>query len=473
MADMKVLLVDAPYVRVYGPLKGVFSKHPCQGLMSISAVLKAQGHDVRVIDPETEGLNDAALAQIVREFRPGIVGISAMTSNILLAYDAVRLVKAVDRDTFTVIGGYHASALPERTLTECPELDAVCVGEGEHAMSELADGKGLPEVAGLVFRRGGEVIRNQPRPITEDIDSLPLPDFDCLPLEKYHPHLHKAREGKWTTIITSRGCPYRCYYCASRIVNLGRFRAHSVHRVMDMIYALKERGFTYLRIFDDEFTVDKKRVMDICDRLVGEKVGIIWDCNSRVNIVDRELLQRMKEAGCILVFYGCESGNQEVLDRICKQITVAQTVEAFRMTHEAGMEANGSWILGNVWDTKETVEDTIRLAKRLIPYSTQHYFNFALPSPGTRFWDIAVEQGRACYDWSKYTLQNEPIYVPPAMTRDELMALMAKAHREVFFSPRFILNRALNMRSLGELKANISGLYTLVGAVRSWGAVRR
>jgi len=466
---MKVLLVDAPYVRVYGPLSGVFSKHPCQGLMSISAVLKAAGHDVRVIDPETQGLTDEDVLGLIRGFQPSIVGVSAMTSNILLAYEVVRLSKRADNRILTLIGGYHASALPERTLMECRELDAVCVGEGEYAMLELAGGKAPADVAGLVWRAGDAVMRTVERPLIGDIDSLPMPDFDCLPLDQYHPHLHKAKDGKWTTIITSRGCPYKCYYCASRIVNKGRFRAHSVNRVMDMIYALKERGFTYLRVFDDEFTVDRKRVLDVCDRLVEEKVGIIWDCNSRVNVVDRELLARMKAAGCILVFYGCESGNQGVLDKICKQITVEQIVEAFKATSESGMEANGSWILGNVWDTKETIEDTIRLAKRLVPYSTQHYFNFALPSPGTRFWDIAVEEGRACYDWSKYTLQNEPIYVPKSMTREELMHLMARAHKEVFYSPRFMLNRALRMRSFGELKANVKGLYTLTKAMATWG----
>lgn len=465
---MRILLIDSPQKSVYGNLKEAFSKHPNLGLMHISANLKKEGHDIRVIDPEVQEINIDKLKDIINSFKPNIAGFSSMTSTIPWVYSTVKVVKAMNQKIITILGGYHATALPERTLKECPELDITAMGEGEYTLLELANNMDKDKIKGIAFRDGKNIAVNEKRPLLMNLDLLPMPDWDCLPLEKYKPHLHRSKSLKWTCVALSRGCPYDCYFCSSKIINQRMYRKHSVERVMEIFLDLKKRGFDYIRIVDDEFALDQQWVHSICNRIIENRLKIKWDCNGRINIVNKDLLIKMKKAGCDSVFYGCESGSQEILDKMNKKITTQQIIETAALTHKVGLNADLSWIIGNYWDNKETIIETINLAKKLNKYANNQYINFAIPLPGSLFWELVVKENKACYDWSKYTLQNEPIYIPKNMTKQELMHLMSLAHKKIFMSPTLVWNKLKKIRSLDDLTSNIKGFFILNKAINGW-----
>lgn len=466
--DMKVMLIDTPYKMLYGPLKEVFSKYPPYGLMQISSVLKNNGFEVKVLDPEILNYDHNSLRREIIKFDPQILGISCMTSNLLLAYDIAKMAKIINPDMFVILGGYHASALPTQTLKECQYLDAVCIGEGEYTFLELARKLPLKNIRGLVFRNGSYVVKTPPRPLIENLDALPFPDFESVPLKKYRPHIHKVKKRSSTVILTSKGCPYSCYFCASHVVNQRRCRFHSVNRVLGMFSKLIEMGFTYFRVIDDEFVLSGKRIKQICELISKNKLDIVWDCNARVSNVNREVLAKMRKAGCEMITYGCESGNPSVLKKIRKGITIEQIRKAVKLTHELGIEASASWMLGHPWDTVKTVNDTIKLAKSLNSYITHHYFNFATPLPGTLFWEIAKRVGRCSRDWSIYQYQNIPPYIPPRLSESSLLKFMSLAHREVMLSKDFIFNRIKRVTSPVELKANLQGFLCLMKSIHKW-----
>ena len=257
---MKILLIDPPQREIYGNLKNVFSKHPNLGLMHLSAVLKKNNHEVKLIDPELQNINMENLKRLIEDFKPEIVGFSSMTSTIPWVFKVSTFIKSLHSKIITVLGGYHGSALPKETLKECSGLDVVVVGEGEYTLVELADRITKKKIKGNAFRDGKKIIMTSPRKLLLDLDSLPLPDFDCLPLIKYKPHSHRSNGMKWTCVTFSRGCPYNCYYCASKIINHQKYRKHSVDRVIKIFSELRKRGFRYFRIIDDEFTLDKRWV---------------------------------------------------------------------------------------------------------------------------------------------------------------------------------------------------------------------
>jgi radical SAM superfamily enzyme YgiQ (UPF0313 family) len=465
---MKVMLIDAPYKFLYGPFEKVFSKYPPYGLMQISSLLKNNGIEVQLIDPEIEGYDANSLANKIKQYQPDIIGISCMTSNLLVAYEIAKLIKFVNPDIFIILGGPHVSALPFRTLKECQYIDAICIGEGEYTILELAKKNPLKRVRGLAFRKNSRLVMTPPRPLIENLDVLPFPDFDSVPLKKYKPHTHKMKKHLATSILTSRGCPFSCYFCASHVINKRCYRYHSVSRVLDILSELVARGFTYFRILDDEFLLNKKRVKQICDKIIENRLKIIWDCNARVDNVNSEILKKMRLAGCQLITYGCESGNQRVLKMIRKGITVNQIRLATKAAWKFGIEVTLSWMLGHPWDDVNTINDTIKLAKSLDKFTTQHYFNFAIPLPGTLFWEIAKKTGRLSTNWNFYMFQNRPVYIPPNLSGTTLTRLMKVAYKEVFFSKNIILNRIKKITSLEELKGNFIGFISLMKGIREW-----
>lgn len=394
---MKVLLIDPGNVS-----ESWYQTRQCPnlGLAYIGAILKEHDHNVRILDMATYHLNLNDLVDIVTEFQPDIAGISAASFNILDAYDVITAVKSVSSDIFTVLGGAHGSALSQRTLRECSSIDAVVVGEGERVMLDLCE-----------TRKPGIHIG---KPI-KDLDNLPFPDWDMYDYSKYKKAYSIAfdYECHLYPIVSSRGCVYnKCKFCYQ--LHGRRVRLRSPKNVVDELeFNYDKFGADYWYFGDSNFSPSKKHLMGVCDEIINRGLDISFKCQTRVDLASIEVLRKLHDAGCELIFYGIESGVQEILTRCGKNITIQQIRQAVKNAADIGMTVRGSFILGLDGDTKETVHQTIKFAKELKSIGLdQAQFHFLDLYPGTEFWNMVLRHEGSLrptydlYDWTVFSREN-------------------------------------------------------------------
>ena len=435
---------------------------PPLGLAYLAAVLERGGHSVRIIDAQALGI---LLPQIKREIerdQPDIVGVTSTTPTMREALAIVEATKEACPGAITVVGGPHVTFLPAETLRECPQLDVVCVGEGERTMHELTQTierkASLANVRGIVYRSGDHIVKTPPQPLIDDLDSLPFPARHLLPMDRYTILGKKSLIGH---IMTSRGCPFNCTFCASSLLFGKRFRGRSPKNVVDEIeQVVSKYNPGSIEFSDDEFTLDRKRAEDICEEIKRRGLGILWACSSRVDTVSRELLRKMRAAGCFLIYYGVESGSQRILNLVRKGTRIKRVIDAIKWTKEVGIETLASYIIGFPGETKEDIEKTITFAKRLSTDYAQ--FSLATPYPGTELYDSAKEKGLLLTeDWSQYTA-GKPIILNNDCSKEDLMRLLTKAYKSFYLSPRILL-RHLRKRHLPLiLRAIRSALPTIL-----------
>ncbi len=397
---MKVALINTPYVYLYGPIKLSAGRYFPLGIGYLAAVLKNNGHDVLFLDPEVQQLSIEKLSQILRKERPDIVGITCTTPNFIEAMKIARMSKE-SIQAKVILGGVHASAVPEWALSQCPEIDLVVIGEGELTLLEICNSMSnnryfSPQaIAGLVYRDNNGVSFSAPRNSIEDLDSLPYPAREMIPPRFYEPHPYVNRGKSSTTILTSRGCPSQCTFCASHLTMGKKFRFHSAEYVVGEVeYLIKNFGINHLVINDDTFTMNLDRAEDICLKLIKKKVKIDWYCFMRVNNVTRDLVKLMKEAGCSSIGFGVESADINVLKNIKKGITLDQCRQAFRICNKEDIKTLAFFVFGCPGENRKSVKDTIQFAKELKP--TLAFFNQLVPYPGTEIFNL----------YYKHTLDN-------------------------------------------------------------------
>ena len=307
--NLRILLIN-PYQRTKYP-------QPPLGLAMIAAVLMENGYEVKILDLPALGLFENSLPTIIHQEKPDVVGITAMTSTISSAVSTAKKVKETNSNIAVVLGGAHATILPEETLKNAPEVDIIVRGEGEQTTLELVkvleeNPSSINQVLGVTYREGARIKSNPSRPLILDLDALPFPAFHLLPMGKYRLHPPFGRRSPVMPIITSRGCPYRCIFCSKSVFGR-KYRSNSPDYMINEIQLLVEKfGVKEIKFYDDAFTLDKKRVVSFCTQLKERGIGIPWTCETRVNLVDEELLRIMNNSGCYMIEYGVESGNQEV-----------------------------------------------------------------------------------------------------------------------------------------------------------------
>ena len=371
------------------------------GLGYLAAYLLQQGHVVRVLDAKNDFVTDEVLRHHVHEFQPQLFGVTAMTHEVHAAANACAIVKRVSPDTWTVIGGPHTSALPERTLEEFSAVDITVAGEGEITMAELAATKAagaapsqLEHILGIAFRAGDRIVRTGKRPWLEDLDSLPFPAWELFP-KVYWP------------VMCGRGCPFGCVFC-QRVLGR-RLRLRSVDSVMAEFDALEAQlGQRDVWFQDETFGVDKRWANEFLDKLSArnQRKGYIWGWggNSRANLADLERYKQMKASGCYGVSFGVESGDAVILKRIMKGITPEMAVKAVSTAQQAGLTAATFFILGHPGETWRTALKTVHLAAKCRADSIA--VGVMVPYPGTEVWHMAHE-GQYGYkllteDWRLY-----------------------------------------------------------------------
>jgi len=477
---MKVSLIKAPYLSIYEGINDVAPNSAPLGLAYMTAVLREAGHEGLLWDPENQDMTYEDVRRRLSEERPRIVGISCATAGFQNALRIARIAKEVG-GSIVVLGGIHASSLPVETLEQYPEIDITVYGEGENTMMELvtayeeSGSPNLSKIRGIAYRECDGIIgKNPPRPFIHDLDVLPLPARDLLPMEKYNIPKHLAIGGRSATMITSRGCPHECIFCGMQLT-LGRpYRSHSAERVaMEMETLVRDYGVKYIAFWDDTFTINRKRVVEVCNTLIERKIKVKWFALCRVDNVDLELLKLMKKAGCAAVSYGCESGDPEILKAIKKKQTVEEIRAAIKATKQAGIKCLASFMFGNPGETKETIERTIDFAVELSPDIA--FFFVLTPFPGTevynRYQGLLFDVSPNWEDY-KYVLTGGNLALKSeAFTREELIAYVHTAWRRFYLRPGYIWQQITRLRSFGEASMMLRGGLGLVRqTVLTWGA---
>lgn len=343
---------------------GFFEKMPPRGLASIAAYLEANGFSVRIIDEEIEG---GKIEDWLTESRPRVVGISGTTHTRFESFEAARRVKRYNPDIITVYGGVHASFTAADTLKNIPEIDYVIKSEGEISFTELvrkhASGDGFRAIRGLAYREGDGVIEN-PNPGRLDLESLPSPAYHLLNMKRYSLKMEFCGK-KGISLITARGCRARCSFCsASRMFDHLVTTRAPAGAVDEIAFLFNKYGYSAIKIFDSTFTADRVHVLRVCDEILKRKLDFPWECEIRIGTVDRELLEKMRSAGCYYVDVGVESGSQKVLNLMRKGITVEEAEETLNLCFDAGLKIKAFFSFGHIGEYPEDVEKTFQLIDR-------------------------------------------------------------------------------------------------------------
>jgi radical SAM superfamily enzyme YgiQ (UPF0313 family) len=412
---LKVLLVNPP--------PAISRLSPPLGLAALAAMLRER-YEVRILDLSIPSDDPRALLmKPIEEEGFNVVGITGMTYQIKSALAAARYVKARRPDTLVVLGGVHATFCSEEVLAE-PGVDMVVRFEGETTLMEILDrleaGALDPaKIEGIAYRKNGEVVETARRPLV-DIDSLPYPARDLLPMDVYARMENNIIHFPDIEVMFSRGCVGDCDFCCSHAF-WKKFRFRAPDKILGELADIKERfGITRFSIVDDFFTANRDFLSEFC-RLV-KPLKIKWSCLARADYVFPELLKEMKAAGCYLVAYGVETGCQALLDRERKRFKVDDVRRAFRLHLEAGLPTCSLVMVGHPYETRQDLEATQRLLKECKPFLVIP--QFAAPFPGTRWADrICQEAGEIVNrDWDAYHSPTEPLFIPEGLDADTLVA---------------------------------------------------
>jgi len=463
---MRILLIKPHHKEIYKDFKDVATEYPPLGLAYIAAVLEKNGYnEIKIVDMPVEGVTEEKLRQILDEFDPQIVGITATTPTITYSLKVARLCKGALPKVMVVIGGPHATAVPEHVLSD-GSVDVAVRGEGEITMLELVQnaekGTSFKDVAGVSYREEGKIVHNQPRGVIEDLDTLPLPARHLLPIKQYF--YVDVKKTPMTTVFTSRGCPGLCSYCSARQTFGRRFRTRSPNNIVDELEMLvKTYGIKEVHILDDTFTLNRQRAMDICDEIIRRKLDIVWCCPNgvRVNTVDKELLEKMKAAGCYSLAFGFESGSQKVLNAVMKGITLDQSRNAIKLAKEVGIETWGFFMMGLPEDTEETIRQTIDFAKELDPDIAK--FHITVPYPGTELYQKWEREGIIkSSDWDRYGIHASDIVDFPNISPQRLKELHKIAYKEFYMRLGYILRYLKRISSTTRFINTIKGGLTIL-----------
>jgi radical SAM superfamily enzyme YgiQ (UPF0313 family) len=459
---MKVLLILPRWLlpNVYGYFRfghGIFAP---TGLISCAAVLENAGHEVAILDAQALNYDLDSISKYIDKFDPDIVGVTSTTPTFSKALEIAKIAK--EKDKITVCGGVHASIASNEVISS-PFIDHVVRKEGEYTFLELVNAleKNKPlDILGLTTKNNGKIIYNPDRPFIDSLDQLPMPAYHLLDIKRYKPYAYQPTQKRpFINIMLSRGCPNQCTFCDTWYLCGRKLRAFSPQRVINELKYLRENfGITNILFFDDTLTMNQQWINEILDLMIKEKLDITWNCLTRVDCVNSNLLKKMKKTGCEMIAYGVESGSQHILDAMKKGITLDQIRKAFKWTREADIVTRAFFILGYFGETRETIRKTIEFAKELNP----DFVNFSILEPflKTEAWEIAKKNGMLPKEinWDEFSMFNRAMksFVND-ISKEELVNIMKEAHQKFYLRSSYILKIFRNIKSLPQLISLIQG----------------
>lgn len=435
-------------------LKGVSnSPRPPLDLAYMSAILEENGIECRMSDYPVEGGTWKEVVEDISSFAPSMLIVYTTITSVKDDLHACKIAKELNPEIITIAKGGDTTIRPEERLEICEHLDIAIIGEPELTMLEIAQNRDLKEIKGICYRENGKIVRTPKRPFIEDLDSLPFPSRHLLDQSKY---LRPDTGEVMTTIQSGRGCPAKCIYCLSRVVAGADLRLRSPRNVVDELeHCVKDYNIRNFFFRADTFTWDKDWVIAVCKEIINRKLDIEWVANSRASTVDDERLLWMKKAGCWLVSFGVESGNQMILDKTQKGITLEQSREALRLAKKHKLKTFVTFLIGMPWDTRETIMQTFDFAREI----DGDFFEVILPYPfpGTKYYEIAKRDNLildGVYD-TMYDHFNS--YVKTYhLSAEELTELKKKSFWYLYARPKYIKKILSQCNSPKALKNYLS-----------------
>ena len=447
---LDLLLVYPPWAVAGERGNSIMNCLPPLGILSIAAHVEAKGYRVAVLDVHAEKLVDTEVIERIAAARPRVVGISVLTNMAVPAHYLARLCRQTVPDCIVITGGAHAEAMPEAMLANSA-IDAVVRGDGEDAALEIVAGRAFNSVLGLSYRdASNRVVHNQPRPLRMDLDSYPMPAYHMVDFKNYFPAVGTYRNLPAMNALMTRGCPGKCTFCNSAFTTL---RSHTAANMVEQIKHLRKTyGIRQIQFYDDTFTVAKQTVMEFCRLMIADKVDVSWIAFIRGDCFSKEIATLMKAAGCHQVLVGIESGDEQILKNIGKPIDKERYRTAVRIAHECGIEVRGSFIIGNVGETWDTMQASLDFAKDLDLDLFQ--LNISTPYPGTQLYEYAVRHGMLIHkNWSEYGQRTVLVRLPD-LTAEQMYAFERHAFRSFYLRPKTIwrhLLRSTRPRQIRDL----------------------
>ena len=438
---------------------GINYNTPPLGILYLAAVLEKESISVQVMDAALERFSLDETFERIQSLSPKVVGFSVCTPDYRIIDKFAFLVKNRFPKVKIVMGGPHPTLDPDGVLS-FPHVDYVIRGEGEYSFLAFCraflngeEGE-FKKISGLSFRENGRGIHNPGRPMIGDLDEIPFPARHLIPLMKYRNYGRVYQRKPVGVMITSRGCPLQCIFCAHEIFGR-RHRFMSASRIVEEIKLIQEQyGVKEILFREDNFTANRKRVFEFCDILIKEKVDITWMCLADANSITEEMAIRMKEAGCWHIGIGVESGNQGIINVLKKNINLERVEKVFHFLHQAGIKTLAFFMIGNYADTKETIEDTLQFANRL--NTDFAIFTITTPFPGTELFEMAVDNHLISnFDLSQVSnnplmfRQKQPILRTPSLNEKQLNWYQKKAILKFYLRPKQLF-RILKDKSLAR-----------------------
>ncbi len=471
MGAQTVVFVEPPYVcwdRRMDRVREGEEEMPGVGTLVLAAVARAAGHRVHIVDGKRTGTSPDEVARRVLALAPDHVGLSATTISIHNAARIATQVKAARPDATVTVGGPHVSAVPERTLASFPAFDYGIVGEGERAYLALIDRAGADarDVAGLVWRADGTVHVN-PRAAYldgEELDQLPAPAWDLVPdfPLRFQPNVFNYRTTPVASLVTSRGCPFSCTFC-DRSTSGRRGRFHGVESVLALCARLERLGVRHILFYDDLFTVNRRRVVELCEGFLRAGMRFTWSCNSHPNLLDRETFRLMRRAGCWQIAYGIESGSQRVLDVVKHEVRLPRMLATLVETRAAGIRVKGLLMMAHPTEDEAALAETVAFL-RTAPLDLVQITKFT-PYPGTPSYATIREHGTFTEDWERMNAMNW-VFVPHGLTPAILERHFRLAYRTFYTRPDVLWGLARTLAGEPRFLGRVA-TYVRVG-MRDW-----
>jgi len=452
-----VLLINPSYEPSYGGTKvGIINPiHPTLGLASIAATARERGHNVSVLDLCWRPYDFELIRERVLAARPDVVGITSTTPLMNQVRDISVLIKDISADIAVVAGGPHVSALPAESLKESL-LDAVFVGEADYSFAKYCDGGDVADVNGIYYRSGGDIVSTEPQPLVQNLDDLPMPAWDLYDAGDYKRLSRILFKRPPVTILEfSRGCVFKCDFCASKLTMGLGYRKKSPERCAEEVKFIQSLGYKEFTLADDIFTSDQKWATEVSEALIQADTGLIWTCHNgiRVESADEDMFKAMARAGCYRVNFGFETGSDKILKQFGKggRASVAQGRVAVNKARKAGLDTCGAMLLGLSPDTEETMMETINYAREL-PLDMMK-FGVTIAFPGTTMFKEYVEQDLVkTYNWDAFFFYtDEELFAHRHLSYETIRKYMDIAYkRAIMFNPAFAFRRLIRGFRTGE-----------------------
>ena len=430
--------------------------YPPLGMLYVAGAIEKM-HKVEVYDYDIDIVNDEKLRHIIKSEKPDIVGLTANTATIISAKSIAKTIREVNNLPI-FIGGIHATMDPEYCI-KVNEFDFVVRGEAEYTVlnliNHLDDGR-FEEVDGIWFKREGKVIKNKDVTYIDNLDALPFPARHLIknPSAYVPPN---AKRLPVTPMMTSRGCPARCTFCCTKNLLGFKFRFRSAESVVEEVrHCVEKYGIKEVHLVDDVFTLRKDRVLKIRDLMKesGLDVDFVLFNGVRADQVDNEILYALKDLGVYSLGFGCESGNQSILDNIKKGEKLETIRNAYKMCKKIGFETWAFFILGLPGETKDTIKNTIKFAKEIDPDFPK--FHILKPYPNSDIYKELMEKNLIDdFDYEKYGIHTAPVHHLPDLNAHDLIKWQRKAYRSFYLRPRKILENLKRINSITQFKLNL------------------